>query len=254
MIYIKNESEIAKMREANRIVGLLLHKMNDFIKPGISTFELDRIAEDFILSQGAKPAFKGYSSSGLPPYPASICTSVNSCIVHGIPSKKVILNKGDIIGIDVGTYKDGFCGDGACTYRVGKVSRDIERLLSVTREALDKAIHQARDGARVGDISYAIGSYVKQQGFFIADQLTGHGIGKQMHEEPIVFNNGVKNKGPRLRKGMTIAIEPMVNIGTNRVREVGWEFFVKDNSLSAHYEKTILITDKEAEILSEYEA
>jgi len=252
MITIKNNSEIAKMRESNRIVGLLLHKLDEIIIPGISTYDIDKFADELIRNEAGKPAFKGYSVPGLPPFPAAVCSSVNSCIVHGIPSKKKILNEGDIIGIDVGVYKDGYYGDAAKTFQVGEISEQAIALMTATREALSRGISQARDGARVGDISHAIGSYVMSQGYFVADNLTGHGIGTSLHEDPIVPNFGVKGKGPRLRKGMTIAIEPMVNIGTNRVIENGWEFFVADGSLSAHYEHTILITDNEAELLTKY--
>ena len=250
MIPVKNFSEIEKMRESNRIVALLLNQLRSLIRPGINTLELDKFAEDLIRSEGGKPAFKGYSIPGLAPYPASICASVNSCIVHGIPSGSSILQEGDIIGVDVGVYKSGYYGDGARTYQVGTISREAEKLLNVTREALNRGIAAARAGARVGDISYAIGSWTESNGYFIADSLTGHGIGRQLHEEPMVPNIGMKGMGPRLKAGMTIAIEPMVNIGTNRVREEGWEFFVADNSLSAHYEHTILITDNKAEILT----
>lgn len=252
MITIKNNSEIAKMRESNRIVGLLLHKLDAIIKPGISTYDIDKFADELIRNEAGKAAFKGYSIPGLPPFPAAVCSSVNSCIVHGIPSKKKILNEGDIIGIDVGVYKDGYYGDAAKTFQVGEISEQAIALMAVTREALKRGISQARDGARVGDISHAIGSYVMSQGYFVADSLTGHGIGTSLHEDPVVPNSGVKGKGPRLRKGMTIAIEPMVNIGTNRVIENGWEFYVADGSLSAHYEHTILITDNEAELLTKY--
>jgi len=252
MISIKNQSEIAKMRESNRIVGLLLHKLDRIIKPGISTYDIDKFADELIRSEAGKPAFKGYTIPGLPPFPAAVCSSVNSCIVHGIPSKKKILEEGDIVGIDVGVYKNGFYGDAAKTYRVGNISEDASKLMQITREALRRGIAEARDGARVGDISYAIGSYVMEQGYFVADSLTGHGIGTSLHEDPVVPNIGTKGKGPRLKQGMTIAIEPMVNIGTNRVIEKEWEFFVADGSLSAHYEHTILITDDEAELLTDY--
>lgn len=221
-----------------------------FIVPGITTWELDRIAEDFILSQGAAPAFKGYVVPGLKPYPKAICTSLNHCIVHGIPTKKIILKEGDIIGIDVGVLKNGFYGDAAKTFCVGQISEKTGDLLKITLEALDKGIAQAIDGARVGDISDAIGSYVHAKGYYVADNLTGHGIGRKLHEEPIVPNDGKKGKGPRLRQGMTLAIEPMVNVGTNQVIEKGWEYFVKDGSLSAHFEHTIAITSAEPELLS----
>ncbi len=250
MIYIKNSNEIKKMRESNRIVALLLKELETMISPGISTQELNEFVEEIIKTEGGEPAFKGYVVPGLLPFPAAICASINSCIVHGIPSSKKILKDGDIIGIDVGVYKNGFYGDAARTYTVGKVSQKARNLLDVTLEALDRGISQARDGARVGDVSYVIGSFVAKKGYFVADSLTGHGVGRELHEEPIVPNIGVKGRGPRLKEGMTIAIEPMINIGTNHVKEVGWEFYVADNTLSAHFEHTILITPQKAEILS----
>jgi methionyl aminopeptidase len=251
MIHIKNTDGIQKMRESNRIIALLFDKLCEYIKPGISTWELDIIADDFIRSKGATPAFKGYSVPGLKPFPGSICSSVNSCIVHGIPSKKIILKDGDIIGIDVGTLKNGYHGDAARTYTVGQISKDALELIKVTKKALEIGISQAVAGARVGDISYGIGSFVKSSGYFVADSLTGHGIGRELHEDPMIPNSGIKGKGARLKKGMTLAIEPMVNIGTNKVYEQGWEFYVKDRTLSAHFEHTILVTDGEPEKLSE---
>jgi methionyl aminopeptidase len=253
MITIKNETGIKYMRDANRIVGELLYRIADLIKPGVSTYELDQFAEEFILSKGAYPAFKGYEADGLPPFPGSICASVNSCIVHGIPSKKVILKEGDIIGIDVGTFKNGYYGDAARTFAVGKISKEAQRLMDVTKEALYRGMEAAKNGARVGDISYAIGSFVRKNGYYVADDLTGHGIGTELHEDPMIPNDGFKGKGPRLRKGMTIAIEPMVNIGTNRVKTKGWEFYVKNGGLSAHFENTILICEDSYEILTTYQ-
>ncbi len=250
MIHIKNVKEIDKMRKANRIIAELFEQMKKLIVPGVSTFELDKFAENFILSKGAKPAFKGYKIPGLPPFPGAICSSINHCIVHGIPSKQVILQAGDIIGIDVGVYKEGFHGDAARTFCVGNISDKAEQLIAITKDALKKGISAAVEGARVGDISNSIGSFVKRNGYFVADNLTGHGIGSKLHEDPIIPNDGPRGKGPRLRKGMTIAIEPMVNIGTNQVRENGWEYFVKDGSLSAHFEHTIAITNAEPELLS----
>jgi methionyl aminopeptidase len=224
--------------------------MADKVKPGISTWELDQLAEDFIRSQGAVPSFKGYRSPGLNPFPAAICASVNDCIVHGIPSKEVILKEGDIIGIDVGAYKNGYHGDGARSFAVGSIDSETENLLAVTREALNRGMNRAIVGNRIGDISWAIGSYVMENGYNVADDLTGHGIGRDMHEDPMIPNFGVEGKGPRLKAGMTLAIEPMVNIGTNRVFEQGWEFFTADASLSAHFENTVLITDSEPQILT----
>ncbi len=250
MIYLKSPSEIVKIRKACQIVGQLLDELSAMIEPGISTWELDRFAESFIRDRGGKPAFKGYQIPGLEPFPGTLCTSPNSCIVHGIPSKKVILKEGDIIGIDVGVEKDGYYGDAARSYSVGKVSPEAIHLMEVTRTALAKGIQAAVDGGRVGDISHAIGSYVAEHGYYPADNLTGHGVGRELHEDPQIPNSGRAGYGPRLKAGMTIAIEPMVNIGTNRVVEKGWEFFSADGSLSAHFEHSLLVTKSEAEILT----
>jgi len=250
MIKIKKQHEIEKMRAAGKIIGLLWLELDKIVKPGVSTWQLDKFADEFIRSHGAYPAFKGYSVPGLPPFPGAICASVNSCIVHGIPSKNVILKEGDIIGIDVGTRKDGFHGDSAYTFTVGEISKETKRLLEVTKKALDIGIAHAVEGNRFGDISHAIGKFVKESGYFCADDLTGHGIGRDLHEDPMIPNVGFKGSGKFIKRGMTIAIEPMVNIGTNRVTERGWEYFVKDNSLSAHYEHTLLVTDGKPEILT----
>lgn len=238
------------MCESCRIVGELLSALEAQIKPGANTLDLDTFAHDFIVSRGAKPAFKGYMVPGLRPFPGTLCTSPNSGIVHGIPSREVILKEGDIIGIDVGVYKDGFYGDAARTYAVGAIAPEAQRLMQVTQEALQAGIDAARPGNRVGDISHAIGSLVERMGYHVADDLTGHGIGKSLHEEPQIPNSGNPGRGLRLQPGMTLAIEPMVNIGTNRVREKGWEFFTADGSLSAHFEHTILVTETQPEILT----
>lgn len=250
MIKIKTADEIQKMRRANRIVAQLFDYLKDYISEGVSTHQLDTIAREFIASKNARPAFLGYTTSGLPPFPNAICTSVNSCIVHGIPRKRTILKDGDILGIDVGTYLDGYYGDGAKTFKIGHVSQKAHKLMQATKYALDIAIELSRNGNRVGDISFAIGEFIKKKGYFVADNLTGHGIGSQLHEEPQIPNSGRRGVGQRLQKGMTIAIEPMVNIGTNRVRENGWECFTNDGTLSAHFEHTVLITDGKPEILT----
>jgi methionyl aminopeptidase len=250
MIYLKSPSEIRKIRVACQVVGELLDTLGTMITPGISTLELDHFAENFIRDRGGRPAFKGYKIPGLKPFPGTLCTSLNSGIVHGIPSKKVILRAGDIIGIDVGVIKDGYYGDAARTYAVGEISEQAARLMEVTRTALAKGIQAAVDGARVGDISHAVGSHIASMGYYPADDLTGHGVGRELHEEPQIPNSGRAGYGPRLQAGMTLAIEPMVNIGTNRVIEKGWEFFVADGSLSAHFEHSILVTNAEAEILT----
>ncbi len=250
MIYLKSADEISKIRESCRIIALLFEEFDALVKSGVSTWELDLFADDFIRRMGGEPAFKGYTIPGLPPFPGAICASVNSAIVHGIPSRKVILKEGDILGIDVGVKKNGFYGDAAITYRVGQISLAAENLLVVTQKALQAGISMALSGNRVGDISHTIGNIVQSEGYFVADNLTGHGIGRELHEAPQIPNFGMRGKGPRLVKGMTLAIEPMVNMGTNRVKEIGWEFFAADDSLSAHFEHTVLVTDGQPEILS----
>lgn len=238
------------MRKSGRIIADLFDELEKLIQPGVSTLELDRFATDFIRSRGAKAAFKGYTAAGLPPFPGAICASVNSGIVHGIPSAKRILIDGDIIGIDVGVLLDSYYGDAARTYCVGSVSAEAQSLMDVTLQSLELGIAMAIPGNRIGDISAAIGSFVQSKGYFVADNLTGHGIGRNLHEEPQIPNIGIKGRGPRIKAGMTLAIEPMVNIGTNRVKELGWEFYTADNSLSAHYEHTIVVTDGEPDILT----
>ncbi len=250
MIFRKSPLEQEKMRAAGKIIGQLLDELSRRIVPGVSTWDLDVFAYDFIVSKGAKPAFKGYTVPGLYPFPGTLCTSPNSGIVHGIPSKKVVLQEGDIIGIDVGAVLDGYYGDAARTYAVGAISTQAQRLMDITSEALRRGIEAAKPGNRVGDISHAIGSYVRAQGYYVADNLTGHGIGRHLHEEPQIPNHGNPGRGPRLQSGMALAIEPMVNIGTNRVRENGWEFFTADGSLSAHFEHTIIVTEDEPRILT----
>lgn len=250
MIYIKSEEDLKKMRESGRILAQLLQELKSVIKPGISTWDIDHFAAEYIRKNDAIASFKGYIVPGLKPYPAAVCTSINSCIVHGIPSKEAILQDGDIIGVDAGVGKFGFHTDSAYTYAVGVVRPEALKLMEVTQKALQLGIQMARVGNRIGDISNAIGSYVEREGYFVADDLTGHGIGRDIHEDPMIPNVGHRGRGVRLQKGMTIAIEPMVNIGTNRVKEVGWEFHVQDDTLSAHFEHTIVITDNEPEILT----
>ena len=250
MIYLKSPSEITKIRVACQIIGELLDQLEAMIQPGVNTWDLDQYAESFIRAKGGEPAFKGYRVPGLKPFPGTLCTSPNSVIVHGIPSKTVVLMEGDIIGSDVGVIKDGYYGDAARTYAVGQISDTAKALMDATQEALAIGINAAVPGARVGDISHAIGSFIASKGYFPADDLTGHGVGRELHEEPQIPNSGRAGYGPRLQAGMTLAIEPMVNIGTNRVKERGWEFTVADGSLSAHFEHSILITDAGSEILT----
>jgi methionyl aminopeptidase len=246
MIMLKSEEEIRKMRKACRIVAETLEYVGNMVKPGIATSEIDRYAEDYIRSRDAAPAFKGYRG-----YPASICASVNDEVIHGIPSDRV-LEEGDILGVDLGVLKEGFYGDAAHTFPVGKVSEKAERLLRVAEESLYIGIRNAREDNRVSDISHAIQRHVEANGFSVVRAFVGHGIGRDLHEDPQVPNFGTPGRGPRLRAGMTIAIEPMVNEGTHEVAvlEDGWTAVTVDKGLSAHFEHTILITADDPEILT----
>lgn len=250
MISIKSHSEIEKMREAGRITGLALVEISKHIKPGVSTAELDKIAFNFIKKQGATPSFLHYNG-----YPASICASVNDAVVHGIPSKEIILKEGDIISIDVGAYKNGYHGDAARTYPVGKISDEAERLIRVTKQSFFEGIKHAVHGAKLGDISAAIQEYVEDNGYSVVRDLVGHGIGRNMHEDPSVPNFGHHGRGVRLAAGMALAIEPMVNAGEYDicVLDDDWTVVTEDGSLSAHYENTVIITRGEPEILTLYD-
>ena len=246
MIVIKTPEEIEKMAKACKIVAEILEDLKAFVKPGITTKEIEMFAEEKIISKGGTPAFKGYRG-----YPASICTSVNSQVVHGIPSR-VRLKEGDVLSVDLGVYSDGFYGDGAVTLAVGEVSPLAKKLLKVTEEALYKGIDKATPRNRVSDISYAIENYVEANGFSVVKAFVGHGIGMSLHEEPQVPNFGISGQGPRLKEGMTLAIEPMVNTGGYEVSilDDGWTAVTLDGGLSAHFEHTIAITDGDARILT----
>jgi len=245
-VFTRSREEIDKIRVSAQLVAMTLREMGRNLRPGITTAELDRIAESFIRDHGARPAFKGYRG-----FPASICPSVNEEVVHGIPGPRE-LREGDIIGIDVGVEKGGFYGDAALSFAVGEVSDEARRLLDVTRESLMQGISQARPGNRVGDISNAVQSYVERQGFSVVRALVGHGIGREMHEEPAVPNFGPPGRGPRLMAGLVLAIEPMVNVGGHEVvtRSDGWTVATKDGSLSAHFEHTVAVGADGPEILS----
>lgn len=247
MITIKSRSEIEKMRKAGKITGDALKLIEKYIKPGISTGELDKIAYDFIKKQGATPSFLHYNG-----FPGSICASPNSWVVHGIPSKNIILKEGDIISIDMGAQKDGYHGDAARTFAVGKISDEAQRLIDVTKQSFFEGIKYAVHGTKLGDVSYAIQEYVEKHGYSVVRDLVGHGIGRNLHEDPSVPNFGRAGRGVRLAAGMTIAVEPMVNEGEYDVVELddGWTVETEDGSLSAHYENTILITHGECEILT----
>lgn len=250
MISIKSHSEIEKMREAGRITGLTLVEISKHIKPGVSTAELDKLAFNFIKKHGATPSFLNYNG-----YPASICASVNDAVVHGIPSKDTVLKEGDIISIDVGAYKNGYHGDAARTYPVGKISDEAARLISVTKQSFFEGIKHAVHGARLGDISAAVQEYVEENGYSVVRDLVGHGIGRNMHEDPSVPNYGHRGKGVKLAAGMALAIEPMVNAGEYDVcvLDDDWTVVTEDGGLSAHYENTVIITRGEPEILTLYD-
>ena len=247
MTIIKSAEEIAIMRQAGRIVAIVLQKMSEAVKPGLRTVQLDEIAvKELSRWDAARASFKGYRG-----YPASVCVSVNDEVVHGIPGKKV-LKEGDIVSLDFGVIYRGFQGDAAVTVGVGTISPEACKLMEVTRESLTEGINAARDGGFLGDIGAAIEGYVKSRGFSVVREYSGHGIGRDMHEDPLVPNFGSKGEGLKLKEGMTMALEPMVNRGAwkTRVGANGWTVHTADGSLSAHFEHTIAIRSNETEILS----
>jgi methionyl aminopeptidase len=246
MVYLRDRREIEAIRASARLVARTLDMLGREIRPGVTTAGLDRLAETFIRDHGGRPAFKGYRG-----FPATICPSVNDEVVHAIPGPRR-LDEGDVIGVDVGVEMDGYYGDSARTFAVGEVSTEAKRLMQVTREALLEGVARARGGNRVGDISHAIQTHVEQQGFSIVRSLVGHGIGREMHEEPQVPNFGQPERGPRLMIGQVLAIEPMVNAGGPEVvtRPDGWTVVTKDGSLSAHFEHTVALGPNGPEILS----
>ena len=254
MVTIKSKREIELMREAGRVACLAQKEIEKAIRPGISTFELDKIAENTIRANGGIPAEKGYPSGikGVPNFPGSICASINDEVIHGIPSKRAVLKNGDIISIDLVAYKNGFHGDCARTYIVGEVSETTKRLVDITKQAFFEGIKFAKKGNRLGDISHSIGSFVEKNGYSVVKEFQGHGIGAQMHEDPGIPNYGKPGRGIRLEPGMTLAIEPMVIMGKPGILQLddGWTIISEDGSLAAHYENTILITEKEPEILT----
>jgi len=243
---LKNEEELRLLRESNRIVAQVLANLGEAIKPGVTTGELDSMAEMLIRERGAIPAFKGYRG-----FPASLCTSVNEEVIHGIPGSRR-LKEGDIISLDIGVWLNGYYGDAAITVPVGKADADAARLLTVTEKALYEGISEARVGKRIYDISHAIQSCVESNGFSVVRDFVGHGIGRDLHEEPQIPNFGEPHRGPRLEKGMVLAIEPMVNQGTWEVKILpdGWTAVTADGKLSAHFEHTIVVTEDEPLILS----
>ena len=255
LVTIKSKKEIELMREACKVVAKVYDEIEKNIRPGISTLELDQIAERTMRSLGAIPAEKGYDSGirGIPPFPASICVSINDEVIHGIPIKNKILKEGDLVSVDTVALKNGFNGDAARTFIVGgKTSKDAQRLVDVTKAAFFEGIKYAKPGNRIGDISHAIGEFVRENGYSVVREFEGHGIGREMHEAPGIPNFGKAGRGPRIEKGMTLAIEPMVIQGKPNILELedGWTIVTEDGSLAAHYENTILITENEPKILT----
>ncbi|MEG1573486.1 MAG: type I methionyl aminopeptidase [Bacteroidales bacterium] len=248
MIYLKTDEEIELIRESNLLLGQTLGEIAKWVAPGITTLKLDSIADEFIRDNGGFPSCLGYSG-----YPNSICASVNEQVVHGIPSD-VVLKEGDIVSVDLCVLKNGFQGDSTYTFSVGDVSYDIHRLLKATKEALYVGIEQAVDGKRVGDISNAIQSYCEKKGYSVVREMCGHGIGKNMHEEPEVPNYGRKGCGPLLRSGMVLAIEPMINMGSRNIviERDGWTTRTKDRKPSAHFELSVAVREGKADILSTF--
>ncbi|MEO8211796.1 MAG: type I methionyl aminopeptidase [Myxococcales bacterium] len=246
-IQLKNKSQIAKLREANLIVADVLDLLEAAAKPGMSTWELNEIAARRLKQLKAESAFLGYHD-----YPAVLCTSVNEVVVHGIPRKDLILKEGDLLSIDFGAYKDGWCGDSARTLPMGKISAEAQALIDATRQSLELAIAVCVPGNRLGDIGHAVQSHVEPLGYSVVRQFVGHGIGRKMHEEPNVPNFGVKGRGLRLSEGLVVAIEPMINAGGAEVftEEDGWTAVTRDGSLSAHFEHSVAITENGPLVLS----
>jgi len=254
-IFLKTDDEIELMRRANRLVGSTLAEVCKNIKPGVSTLQLDKIAEEFIRDNGAIPTFKNFPNSNGNPFPASICTSVNEVVVHGIPSDKVVLKEGDIVSVDCGTLLEGFNGDSAYTFCVGEVSDEVKRLLKVTKESLYKGIDAAKHGCHVGDIGSTVQDFCEANGYGVVRELTGHGIGREMHEDPQIPNYGRRGNGPMLKSGMCIAIEPMITMGDRQIWLLPdqWSIVTRDNKPAAHFEHTIAICKGKAEVLSSFE-
>lgn len=239
MIVLKTSRELAAMREAGRISANALKLAGEAVEPGISTWEVDRIARHYIESVGATPSFLGYGG-----FPASACISVNNVVIHGIPSKDTILKHGDIVSIDIGAFYEGFTGDNAYTFACGDVSPEAQRLMDTTRESLMEGINAAKPGNRIGDIGHAVQTYVEARGYSVVRDFVGHGVGAKLHEDPSVPNYGTPGRGVRLLPGMTIAIEPMVNAGVHTVKTLsdGWTTVTTDGKLAAHFEHSIAIT------------
>ena len=249
MILIKTADEIELMRESNQLVSKTLAELAKYIKPGVSTERLNQIAEAFIRDHGAVPGFLGYQR-----YPKTLCTSVNSEVVHGIPSEKVILKEGDQLSVDCGVVKNGFYGDTAFSFEVGEVSAEVRRLLDITRECLQKGVEQAVEGKRIGDIGNAVQNHAESMGYTVVREMVGHGLGRHLHEAPEVPNYGRRGTGPKLKKGMVICIEPMINMGRRQIKQDpdGWTIRTADNRPSAHFEWAVAIDKGKADVLSTF--
>lgn len=247
MIIVKSEREIQLLKEASRVVALCLETLKEHVKPGVTTYELDQICENIIRENGCLPSCKGYEG-----FPCTVCASVNEAVVHGIPNKHKKLKKGDIVTIDLVASYRGYHGDSAYTYVVGDVSKEVQKLLDVTQGALYEGISKVKEGVHLGDISNAIENYVKPYGYGIIDQYTGHGIGRDMHEDPVIFNFGEAGTGPILKEGMVLAIEPMIALGTGKVRILndGWTAVTIDGKPAAHFEHTVVVRKDGYEILT----
>jgi len=250
MIYYKTEEEIELLRENNMLVSKTLAEVGKHIRPGVTTLELDRIAESFIRDHGAVPGFLGYNG-----FPNSLCISVNEQVVHGIPSERTVLREGDIISVDCGTVMKGFYGDSAYTFAVGVVSPDVRKLLDVTKEALYKGVAQVRVGNRIGDIGSAVQEHAEKNGFSVVRELVGHGLGRNMHESPEVPNYGARGRGPLLKEGLVICIEPMINQGSRYVvfERDGWTVRTRDRKPSAHFEFAVALTKDGVDVLTTFE-
>jgi methionyl aminopeptidase len=247
MIILKSAQEIELIAKASRVVALTIAFLRERVKPGVTTADLDRLAEEFILREGARPAFKGYRG-----FPATLCTSVNEEVVHGIPSPKKRLKEGDIIGIDVGAIVEGYYGDAAVTLPVGRVSDEAARLMEVTEAALAAGLAQVKVGNRLSDISHAVQTVAEAEGYSVVTDFVGHGIGRNLHEDPQVPNFGKPGEGPRLKEGLVLAIEPMVNLGKHEVEVLSdrWTVVTRDKSLSAHFEHTVALTSDGPKVLT----
>lgn len=254
-IFLKTEDEIEMMRKANLLVGMTLAEVGRHIKPGVTTLQLDTVAEEFIRDHGATPSFKGCPNPHGKPFPGSICTSVNAMVVHGIPNAKCVLKEGDIVSVDCGVVLDGFNGDSCYTFCVGEVSPEVRQLLRTTKEALYQGIDPAQAGHHLGDIGEAVQNHCEQRGYGIVRELAGHGIGRNMHEDPPVFNFGKAGEGLMLKSGMCIAIEPMITLGDRKVWMLHdhWQVITRDLKPAAHYEHTIAIREGKADILSSFD-